>query len=322
MHPVFIIGLHFLIYALPVFASAYFSKEFQIFFNYTYLGVMFMLVQLFDTLYYIQLTDQFFLMGGDIAYCAMLFATIFLIISQPEQKVVRNLIYFITILNIFLSILFIFLNSLFVTTPIVIHLNSYEFLKEFSFKSLILSVFLFSGEILLFLVVLKTILPRLKRQYSTTVVIALLYFLILLLDGVLYPAGINLLFPGSDFSIPYSILAKVIFGLGFGILLSLYMILFPSKLTAFTSKRYSLVHYILPPKQRKLIQKYEQAREEIQELRNILPICAKCKKIRDDEGYWSQLEDYLTKNEDLHFTHGLCPHCVKESLEELDNSKN
>ena len=108
-------------------------------------------------------------MGGDIAYCAMMFAAIFLIISQPEPKVVRNLIYFIAILNIFLSILFVFLNSLFVTTPLVIHIELHEMLLEFSFKSLFLSVFLFSSEILILLVAFRFILPKLKKQLTQKV---------------------------------------------------------------------------------------------------------------------------------------------------------
>ncbi|MHA1518769.1 MAG: hypothetical protein ACTSRK_01175, partial [Promethearchaeota archaeon] len=258
MNLVLVISLHFLIYALPVFLSTLFSKEFQVYFNYTYLGVMFCLTQLFDTLYYIELTDQFFLMGGDIAYCAMMFTAIFLVISQPQPKVVRNLIYYIAILNIFLSILFVFLNFLFVSTSSIISIDLYEVLTEFSFRSLFLSVLLFSSEILLFLLTLKAILPRIKKQ-PITIVIAVTYTTTLLIDGVLYPAGINLLFPESNSSIRISILAKIIFGGGFGFLLLLYLNLFPYKLTSFTANRVSIIRYILPPKRKKLLQKYEDA---------------------------------------------------------------
>ncbi|MHA1518650.1 MAG: hypothetical protein ACTSRK_00570, partial [Promethearchaeota archaeon] len=101
-----------------------------------------------------------------------------------------------------------------------------------------------------------------------------------------------------------------------------YLNLFPYKLTSFTANRVSIIRYILPPKRKKLLQKYEDAKEEIHNLRKFLPICAKCKKIRDDEGNWNRLEDYMIKHVDLNFTHGICPHCEKEALKELENWKS
>ncbi|MCP4271632.1 MAG: response regulator, partial [Gammaproteobacteria bacterium] len=52
--------------------------------------------------------------------------------------------------------------------------------------------------------------------------------------------------------------------------------------------------------------------DEIRELRDILPICAWCKKIRDDDGFWSQLEDYFNRKVDVQFSHGICPDCMKK----------
>ena len=48
---------------------------------------------------------------------------------------------------------------------------------------------------------------------------------------------------------------------------------------------------------------------EIKTLRGLVPICSKCKKIRDDKGYWNHLETYIEKHSDASFTHGLCPEC-------------
>jgi len=50
---------------------------------------------------------------------------------------------------------------------------------------------------------------------------------------------------------------------------------------------------------------------ELAQLRRMLPICAHCKKIRNDEQYWEQVEVYLSKHTDLQFTHGLCPDCIR-----------
>jgi PAS domain-containing protein len=56
---------------------------------------------------------------------------------------------------------------------------------------------------------------------------------------------------------------------------------------------------------------------ELVQLRRLLPICSKCKKIRDDQEYWHSLESYMGKNLDLTFTHGICPSCAKEMLTEV-----
>ena len=53
-----------------------------------------------------------------------------------------------------------------------------------------------------------------------------------------------------------------------------------------------------------------QALEHIKTLRGIVPICMSCKKIRDDQGYWNQLELYISKHTEAEFSHGICPECM------------
>jgi len=55
-----------------------------------------------------------------------------------------------------------------------------------------------------------------------------------------------------------------------------------------------------------------QARDEIKVLSGIIPICMHCKEIRDDEGYWSQLEIYISKHSEAEFSHGLCNKCLEK----------
>ncbi|NTV74800.1 MAG: hypothetical protein HGA66_11400, partial [Holophaga sp.] len=50
----------------------------------------------------------------------------------------------------------------------------------------------------------------------------------------------------------------------------------------------------------------------VKQLSGLLPICAHCKKIRDDQGYWNQLEQYLSKHAEVGFSHGICPDCASE----------
>ena len=54
------------------------------------------------------------------------------------------------------------------------------------------------------------------------------------------------------------------------------------------------------------------ALKEIKTLSGLLPICAWCKRIRDDKGYWSQVEAYIHAHTDAGFTHGICPDCFKK----------
>ena len=67
-----------------------------------------------------------------------------------------------------------------------------------------------------------------------------------------------------------------------------------------------------------VIQSLQSALEEIKVLKDILPICMHCKKIRDDSGYWGQLETYLHKHSGIDFSHGICPDCMEEHYSEYN----
>jgi DNA-binding response OmpR family regulator len=54
----------------------------------------------------------------------------------------------------------------------------------------------------------------------------------------------------------------------------------------------------------------QQALDEVRTLRGIVPICASCKKIRDDKGYWNQVEKYVSDHTEAKFSHGICPECA------------
>jgi hypothetical protein len=66
----------------------------------------------------------------------------------------------------------------------------------------------------------------------------------------------------------------------------------------------------------KLIIELREALTNVKTLRGLLPICAACKKIRDDSGYWNTLEDYIVRHSEADFTHGFCPECKKKFDEE------
>ncbi len=74
---------------------------------------------------------------------------------------------------------------------------------------------------------------------------------------------------------------------------------------------------------RKTAQRYQEEREKlvrellealtrVKLLSGLLPICASCKKIRDDKGYWNQIESYIRDHSEVEFSHGLCPECTEK----------
>jgi hypothetical protein len=62
----------------------------------------------------------------------------------------------------------------------------------------------------------------------------------------------------------------------------------------------------------KLIIQLQASLSEIKKLSGLLPICSSCKKIRDDKGYWNQIESYIRQHSEAEFSHGICPECSKK----------
>ena len=67
----------------------------------------------------------------------------------------------------------------------------------------------------------------------------------------------------------------------------------------------------------RLIDQLSQALAEVKKLSGLLPICSFCKKIRDDKGYWNQIEEYIGEHSEVEFTHGFCPECAKKMYSEF-----
>ena len=66
-----------------------------------------------------------------------------------------------------------------------------------------------------------------------------------------------------------------------------------------------------------LISELRRAVSEVKTLTGLIPICASCKKIRDDKGYWNQIEKYIKEHSNADFSHGLCPECVDKLYPQL-----
>lgn len=69
---------------------------------------------------------------------------------------------------------------------------------------------------------------------------------------------------------------------------------------------------------RKEKEKVEEALAKVKKLSGLLPICSHCKKIRDDKGYWNQIESYIHDHSEAEFSHSICRDCAKEHYPDLD----
>ena len=64
-----------------------------------------------------------------------------------------------------------------------------------------------------------------------------------------------------------------------------------------------------------MIEQLRKALDNVSQLSGLLPICVSCKKIRDDQGYWTQIENYFQDHSEAEFTHGMCPDCSNKALD-------
>ncbi len=89
---------------------------------------------------------------------------------------------------------------------------------------------------------------------------------------------------------------------------------------------YSQIHDItsrikVETEREELVEQLQDALANIKTLSGLLPICSKCKKIRDDSGYWRQIEEYISQQSEAQFSHGICPECAAELYPGLDLEK-
>lgn len=88
-----------------------------------------------------------------------------------------------------------------------------------------------------------------------------------------------------------------------------YSILFSAGTMAVVTNALRMRHIARLENQR---HELETALAQIKHLKGLLPICAACKRIRDDQGYWTQLEAYISDHSEAEFTHGICPECREQ----------
>ena len=80
-------------------------------------------------------------------------------------------------------------------------------------------------------------------------------------------------------------------------------------------------HKRMEEEREELIHGLQEALAKVKKLSGLLPICASCKKIRDDKGYWNQIESYIQEHSEADFSHGICPECARKLYPDLYKEK-
>lgn len=320
MNTIWIILIHFILYGSPIFLFLLFSAKNRILFNYMYLGVLFILTQLFGRTYSIEISPSLSITGGNLAYSAFLAAYMIVITSITEPKKIRNLLYMLVILSLFISIIYLNI-SYFLKMEQIINIFNIpeEFFKQ-SFGSNLVSIISFIIELFGLLFLLELVKKNFKKRFMIILGSIGCYYIMLILDGILFPLGMRIFYPTLEIPIVSGIIVKIICGSGFFVLLGVYFTIFYTNLTKYIETPLSVRSMFLSKSQ--LIEKLHKTEEEVKKLQDILPICAKCKKIRDDEGFWNQVEEYLATHSNIRFSHGLCPECAEEVLLDLENNES
>ena len=284
-----------------------------------YLGVLFILTQLFGRIYSIEISPNLSITGGNLAYSAFLAAYMIVIISIPEPNKIRTLLYMLVLLSLFVSFIYLMISYFLKMEQIVNHFNIPEEFFEQSLGSTLVSIISFIIELFGLLFLLELVKKTFKKRFMIIFGSIGCYYIILILDGILFPLGMRIFYPSLEISIISGVLAKIICGSGFFVLLGIYFTVFYSNMTEYIETPLSVRAMFLSKSQ--LIERLQETEEEVKKLQEILPICAKCKKIRDDEGYWNQVEEYLATHSNIRFSHGLCPTCAEEILLDIENNE-
>ena len=106
---------------------------------------------------------------------------------------------------------------------------------------------------------------------------------------------------------------------GFGHLRLPLLILFGLSLVAWAFHHWRVRQ--MAAREKELAERIGRAMADIQVLQALLPLCGHCHKVRDDQGYWQQVEIYVSERSDVEFTHGMCPDCARRFIAELEDSR-
>lgn len=147
--------------------------------------------------------------------------------------------------------------------------------------------------------VLCALIAKIFYSYRAGLIHAAISLVLIAVAGYAYTTGLlSIPFDANEYITRVSTWATLFFGCVF---MSLFIF---SAITTYQRALFSLLREFVHSKK-----ELEENLDELNKLRELIPICAECKNIRDDKGYWESVEAYMEKNSSLTFTHCLCPSC-------------
>jgi len=307
-----ILALHVLLFGLPTLIIAKFATKFYMQFAYAYFGCIFIFSQILYTGYVMPITFNITLTGGDVAYSSLLLTTLFIVIISKNPVIVRNII----VIQVILSIFMFFLCMLILGTLISPGIANTNAIPSGLFWSLIsinfTNTLLYVIEILLMFFSLEKLKRRIRSFTGRLVIFAGIYIAVQTLDGFLYPLIIFSSYQQLSFYMTSETLGNLVLGLLFTPFIIIFILIEKTNFDNFSGYEMAIGRLIFPTKA-DLQKRLQRAQNEIEVLQSLLPYCPSCKKVRNDDGYWDQLENYMKSVSPVKFTNALCPDCMSQN---------
>lgn len=135
------------------------------------------------------------------------------------------------------------------------------------------------------------------------------------------PIRFVMLFSAALYSVSITLATRFALGTPKIRLVAMFVLfMLPVVVGAVTAIRLAILQrkqFVLLRETEKINRELQKALSEKKELSGLLPICASCKKIRNDDGYWEQIEGYIREHSEAEFSHGICPDCSKKLYPEI-----
>ena len=234
-------------------------KSIRLSFFYIFTGTLLTFSNILGGIYSISLPLSTLLSGGNIAYCALMMNIMLIVITERNPRIIRHIIFFDLILSVFFVIFYKFLAFL-IENDLVVQINEIPSLI-FNLTSLIVIIGagLFIIELLIMVYAFEYVKRKIKSPFIISVLYIVIFILILILDGILFPIIAFTFEPSLQELISHGAFGKLLLGIGFSIPIIIFMLLFKEKIIEYYNQPLPLREMLLLPR-KNLIEELERLR--------------------------------------------------------------
>ena len=310
MNWILLLILHVLLYGIPLLIIINSLKKENYFHFFSYFGVLFVFTQMFAVLYFIKINEKLIITGGNIAYSSIIMMNFMVFITTKNPQIIRQLIYIQIGLNVFLFFLY---RLLFFLLDCDIVVNSFSIPPVFFGTTIsinLVSSIVFIIETSLMLYLLELVKKQIKIKSIIIFLYAMIFILILMLDGFLFPFLVSFFEPEFGEFIVGGIIGKFILGIAYLPFVLGFILINNSSFNEYLQKHLPIKDIFISKKQLK--ERLETAEKEVEILTALLPICPSCKKIKNDAGYWNGMVKFFENNPKYTVSKQLCSKCINK----------